>query len=142
MSGDALALVRGARDVAALRLHASQHLLNRYQVRGAFANYYKGLVSDFKSIAASGWGPELIPDEEILQSQFPEILEELEQAQTRLAELRASGTYKVFRELAGPMGPVAAVPGVGEVAVALVWEPPWTPDRITDAGKRALGWTN
>jgi hypothetical protein len=47
-------------------------------VRGAFANYYKLLVSDFKSIAASGWGPELIPDDDILQSQFPQVLAELE----------------------------------------------------------------
>lgn len=71
------------------RTFASQHLLNRYQVRGAFANYYKGLVSDFKSIAASGWGPELIPDQDILQSQFPEVLAELEQQHARLAELQA-----------------------------------------------------
>ena len=47
------------------------------------------LKADFKSIAASGWGPELIPDEDILQSQFPEILAEQEQAQVRLAELQA-----------------------------------------------------
>lgn len=66
-----------------------QHLLNRYQVRGAFANYYKLLAADFKSIAASGWGAELIPDEEILQSQFPQVLEELEQQHSRLAELQA-----------------------------------------------------
>ncbi|UCV28612.1 SAM-dependent methyltransferase [Ferribacterium limneticum] len=71
------------------RTFAGQHLLNRYQVRGAFANYYKGLVSDFKSIAACGWGPELIPDEDILQSQFPEVLVELEQQHARLAELQA-----------------------------------------------------
>ncbi|MCB1957099.1 MAG: N-6 DNA methylase [Rhodocyclaceae bacterium] len=71
------------------RMFASQHLLNRYQVRGAFANYYKGLASDFKSIAASGWGPELIPDEDILQSQFPEVLAELEAQHARLAELQA-----------------------------------------------------
>jgi type I restriction enzyme M protein len=71
------------------RTFAGQHLLNRYQVRGAFANYYKLLASDFKSIAASGWGPELIPDEDILQSQFPEVLAELEQQHSRLAELQA-----------------------------------------------------
>lgn len=71
------------------RTFAGQHLLNRYQVRGAFANYYKGLVSDFKSIAASGWGPELIPDQDILQSQFPKVLAELEQQHARLAELQA-----------------------------------------------------
>jgi type I restriction enzyme M protein len=66
-----------------------QTLLTRYQVRGAFANYYKQLTPDFKSIAASGWGPELIPDQDILQSQFPQVLAELEQQHTRLAELQA-----------------------------------------------------
>lgn len=71
------------------RVFANQHLLTRYQVRGAFANYYKLLASDFKSIAASGWGPELIPDEDILQSQFPTILAELETQHSRIAELQA-----------------------------------------------------
>lgn len=71
------------------RVFSGQHLLNRYQVRGAFANYYKLLSADFKSIAASGWGPELIPNEDILQSQFPEVLAELEQQHSRLAELQA-----------------------------------------------------
>ncbi|HDH07902.1 MAG TPA: SAM-dependent DNA methyltransferase [Gammaproteobacteria bacterium] len=66
-----------------------QDLLTPYQVRGAFANYVNLLKADFKSIAASGWGPQLIPDEDILQSQFPEVLEEMDQAQTRLAELQA-----------------------------------------------------
>lgn len=68
---------------------ADQNLLTPFQVRGAFANYVDILKADFKSIAASGWGAELIPDEEILQSQFPEVLEELAQAQSRLAELQA-----------------------------------------------------
>ncbi len=68
---------------------AKQQLLTRFQVRGAFANYVDLLKADFKSIAASGWGAELIPDEQILQSQFPQVLEELEQAQTRLAELQS-----------------------------------------------------
>ena len=66
-----------------------QDLLTPYQVRGAFANYVNLLKADFKSIAASGWGPELIPDEDILQSQFPEVLEEMAQAQSRIAELQA-----------------------------------------------------
>ena len=68
---------------------AEQDLLTPFQVRGAFANYVERLKADFKSIAASGWGPELIPDEDILQSQFPEVLDELEQTQTRLTELQA-----------------------------------------------------
>ncbi len=68
---------------------AGQHLLNRYQIRGAFANYYNLLKADFKSIAASGWEPELIPDEDILQSQFPAVLAELESQHSRIAELQA-----------------------------------------------------
>lgn len=71
------------------RTFAGQHLLTRYQVRGAFANFYQALASDLKSIAASGWGPELIPDDDILQSQFPQVLAELEQQHARLAELQA-----------------------------------------------------
>ncbi len=66
-----------------------QDVLTPYQVRGAFANYVNELKADLKSIAASGWGPELIPDDEILVSQFPEILEQLEKDCTRLAELQA-----------------------------------------------------
>ena len=68
---------------------AHQNLLTRYQIRGAFANYYQALASDLKSIAASGWGPELIPDDDILQSQFPQVLAELETQHARLAELQA-----------------------------------------------------
>ena len=64
-------------------------LLTPFQVRGALATYFDSLKADFKSIAASGWGPELIPEDDILQSQFPEVLEEQEQAQARLAELQA-----------------------------------------------------
>ena len=29
-------------------------------------------------------------------------------------------------------------PGVVEVATRIVWEPPWTPDRISETGKRQL----
>ena len=34
---------------------------------------------------------------------------------------------------------VKRLDGVEEVEVQLVWDPPWTPDRITDAGKERLG---
>ena len=63
------------------------NMLDVYQARGAVAAYIKSLDSDLKSIAASGWGPELIPDDEILQSQFPEVLEQIEQETARIAEL-------------------------------------------------------
>ena len=71
------------------RTFTDQNLLTRYQVRGAFANFYQLLASDLKSIAASGWGPELIPDDDILQSQFPQVLAELETQHARLSELQA-----------------------------------------------------
>jgi metal-sulfur cluster biosynthetic enzyme len=32
------------------------------------------------------------------------------------------------------------VPGVARSKVELVWDPPWTPLMITEAGKRELGW--
>lgn len=34
-----------------------------------------------------------------------------------------------------------ALDGVGEVTVDLVWEPAWSPERLSDAGKEQLGWT-
>ncbi|MBI5423237.1 MAG: N-6 DNA methylase [Opitutae bacterium] len=64
-------------------------LLTEHQIRGALARYFEFFKPDFKSIAFSGWGPELIPDADILQSQFPELLAELERKRTRLAELAA-----------------------------------------------------
>jgi type I restriction enzyme M protein len=68
---------------------AGQDLLNEYQIRGAFARYVEDLKADLKSIAASGWGAELIPDADILESQFPELLADNEQKRLRLAELSA-----------------------------------------------------
>lgn len=68
---------------------AGNTLLDGHQIRGAFARYVDELKADLKSIAASGWGAELIPDSDILESQFPEILEDIETKHTRLAELSA-----------------------------------------------------
>ena len=34
---------------------------------------------------------------------------------------------------------VAAVPGTGEVSVRLVWDPPWTQERMSEDAKLALG---
>lgn len=66
---------------------SKQTLLTDHQIRGAFARYMDDLKADLKSIAASGWGAELIPDDDILQSQFPELLAEMEQKRLRVAEL-------------------------------------------------------
>jgi type I restriction enzyme M protein len=70
-------------------MFAKQDLLTDHQVRGALASYFEFFKPEFKSIAFSGWGPELIPDDEIVQSQFPEILADMEQKRIRLAELAA-----------------------------------------------------
>jgi len=68
---------------------AGQGLLSDHQIRGAMANYMEIFKPEFKSIAFSGWGPELIPDDDILQSQFPELLAEIEGKRLRLTELSA-----------------------------------------------------
>ncbi|MFA7280142.1 MAG: N-6 DNA methylase [Sterolibacterium sp.] len=68
---------------------AGNTLLTGHQIRGAFARYVDDLKADLKSIAASGWGPELIPDAEIIASQFPQLLAEMEQKRLRIAELAA-----------------------------------------------------
>jgi metal-sulfur cluster biosynthetic enzyme len=33
----------------------------------------------------------------------------------------------------------AKVDGISEVSVKLVWDPPWSPQKISKAGKKALG---
>ena len=68
---------------------AGTKILTGHQIRGAFARYADALKADLKSIAASGWGPELIPDADILESQFPEVIAEMDAKRTRLAELTA-----------------------------------------------------
>ncbi len=35
---------------------------------------------------------------------------------------------------------IRAVPGVGAVDVEVVWEPRWTPDRLTPRAREHLGW--
>ncbi len=35
---------------------------------------------------------------------------------------------------------IEAIPGVNNAYVDIVWDPPWTPEMITQEGKRALGW--
>lgn len=35
---------------------------------------------------------------------------------------------------------LSTVEGVREVHVDLVWSPPWSPEMITEEGRKALGW--
>ncbi len=72
-------------------------ILDLYQSRGAFAEFWNTLANDLKSVAASGWTPDLIPDDEILQSQFPDVLKELKEKEARRDELEAM--FKEVNEL-------------------------------------------
>lgn len=66
-------------------------------------------------------------------------------------DIDAAGEVKVQMTLTAPGCPVAqtfpatvedavkAVPGVKDAAVELVWDPPWSSDRMTDAAKLQLG---
>jgi metal-sulfur cluster biosynthetic enzyme len=33
-----------------------------------------------------------------------------------------------------------ALPGDLFIRVELVWEPPWRPERLSEAGRRSMGW--
>lgn len=65
-------------------------------------------------------------------------------------DIDAKGDVRIDMTLTAPACPVAgsmpgrvaeavaAVEGVGEVEVSLVWDPPWTRDRMSDEAKLAL----
>ncbi len=66
-------------------------------------------------------------------------------------EVSQDGATHITMTLTTPMCPAAeelppevetkarGVPGVTAVELDLVWEPPWTPDRMSDAAKLDLG---
>ena len=72
-------------------------ILDLHKSRGAFAAYWSSLETDLKSVSASGWNAELIPAEDILKSQFPEVLEDLAKNEARRDELEA--LFKEVNEL-------------------------------------------
>ncbi|TSE08055.1 type I restriction-modification system subunit M [Aquimarina algiphila] len=72
-------------------------ILDLHKSRGAFAAYWDVLEVDLKSVAASGWNAELIPDDEIIASQFPKVLVELNEKEARSNELEA--LFKEVNEL-------------------------------------------
>jgi type I restriction enzyme M protein len=69
---------------AALSAHT---LLTVHQVRGALARFFVDQEPTFKTLAASGWVATLVPAEEILASQFPDLVADEEQRAARIAEL-------------------------------------------------------
>ena len=87
---DVYHFTQGLAEAFALKTATIENpLLDEFQSRGAFAQYVDELETDFKSVAASEWNAELIPEEDILESQFSELLEKLRKAQARKDELEA-----------------------------------------------------
>jgi len=67
-------------------------MLDMNKLAGVFVSFWWEIAYDLKSIAASGFNPELIPDDEILESQFPDKLERLREQESRLDEIEAMFT--------------------------------------------------
>lgn len=64
-------------------------VLDEYQIRGSFAHFSDALKSDFRSVQSSGWTAELIPDDELIANEFPEVLSDLKRLESRRDELEA-----------------------------------------------------
>ena len=64
-------------------------VLNEYQIRGSFAHFSDSLKSDFRSVQSSGWTAELIPDDELIANEFPDVLADLRRLESRRDELEA-----------------------------------------------------
>ena len=64
-------------------------VLDQYQIRGSFAHFSDTLKSDFRSVQSSGWTAELIPDDELIANEFPEVLADLRRLEKRCDELDA-----------------------------------------------------
>ncbi|HRE24414.1 MAG TPA: type I restriction-modification system subunit M [Bacteroidia bacterium] len=71
------------------QINHSSDILDEFKTRGSFAAYWNSITNDLKSVMASGWNAELIPDDEILQRQFPEAMQELKDNEARPDELQA-----------------------------------------------------
>lgn len=66
-------------------------------------------------------------------------------------DIAADGSVKINMSLTAPGCPVAGilpgevaeavagVEGIGQVEVRLVWDPPWTPERMSEDARLALG---
>ncbi|PBC87391.1 type I restriction enzyme M protein [Caldicellulosiruptor bescii] len=62
---------------------------DEFKVAGIFANWWEELVYDFKSIVSAGWNRNLVERERIKEKYFKEDVEEMEELESRLAEIEA-----------------------------------------------------
>jgi FeS assembly SUF system protein len=108
-----------------------------------------------RETSASSAGPDAIRDEVIAQLKTvfdPEIPVNIyELGLIYKVDVAADGATQVTMTLTTPMCPAAeelppevetkarGVPGVTSVQLDLVWDPPWSPDMMSDAAKLDLG---
>lgn len=69
-------------------------VLDEFQILGSYADFSKTITDDLASIAAGGYDNRLVPDDEILITARPDILEKTKEMTYRIAELEA-----IFQEL-------------------------------------------
>lgn len=65
----------------------SQTMLDKHKIEGIFAGFWSEVYSDLCSIENSGWNAELISDEYIVASQFPEVISKKLQNSEKIATL-------------------------------------------------------
>ena len=68
---------------------AKLSVLDEYQIRGSFAHFSDSLKSDFRSVQSSGWTAELVPDDELIANEFPDVLLDLNYFGNRRDEVEA-----------------------------------------------------
>ncbi len=62
------------------------NVLDEFQVRGIFVNWWLNIRYDLKTIVATGWYPGLIPDQYLIERFFQEEVTELNQLEGQLSE--------------------------------------------------------
>ncbi len=62
-------------------------VLDEFKIAGVFVNWWEALRYDFKTIISSGWSKRLIEDDRIKKKFFSQDLEEIEELESRMAEV-------------------------------------------------------
>ena len=117
--------------------------------------------SDKAGKAGAGPEPEAVLDPHSLEVQIIEAISTIYDPEIPVniyelgliydIDISLDGAICIDMTLTSPACPVAGslpgevekrvrdVPGADNVAVQLVWDPPWTPDRLTEAARLELG---
>ncbi len=71
------------------KAYENQTMLDEYKIEGIFAGFWYNAYADLKSVENSGWNADLIPDEFIVMSQFPEVINQKFQNNESISNLEA-----------------------------------------------------